>query len=152
MLETQNTFFIPQTIGIGNVVGGIQIVAKPSMYCTNYHHTNHNIKTCRSKKEEPIITAIKVATQVGKPPRLLNYPCHICGIVGHKLTNCLIPLMKCKVSSRIKEANPHNLNQWLKLKWLLLQLTWWRSMLPFEVKQVKNKCLKIKGQGRTNLQ
>ncbi len=23
-----------------------------------------------------------------KPPRPLNYPCHICGIVGHKLTNC----------------------------------------------------------------
>ncbi len=57
------------------------------MYCTNYHCTNHNIKTCRSKKEELIVIA-KAATQVGKPPRLLNYPCHIFGIVGHKLTNC----------------------------------------------------------------
>jgi hypothetical protein len=75
MLEAQNRFFIPQIIRIGNVVGGIQRAAKPSMYYTNYHHTNHNIKTCRSKKEEPTITTIKVVTQVGKPPRLLNYPC-----------------------------------------------------------------------------
>jgi hypothetical protein len=22
-----------------------------------------------------------------KPPRPLNYPCHVCGIMGHKLTN-----------------------------------------------------------------
>jgi hypothetical protein len=98
---------------------GNLIAAKPSMYYTNYCHTNHNVKTCRSKKEEPTIVATKVATQTSKPPRLLNYPCHICGIVGHKLTNCLIPFMKCKVSSRIKEANPQNLNQQLKLKWLL---------------------------------
>jgi hypothetical protein len=26
--------------------------------------------------------------QVGKPPRPLNYPSHIYGIVGHKLMNC----------------------------------------------------------------
>jgi hypothetical protein len=57
------------------------------MYCTNYHRTNHNIETCKSKKEKPIVTATKATTQVGKPPRLLNYPCHICGIVGHKLMN-----------------------------------------------------------------
>ncbi len=58
------------------------------MYCINCHHTNHNIETCRSKKEEPIVAAIEATTKVSKPPRLLNYPCHIYGIVGHKLTNC----------------------------------------------------------------
>jgi hypothetical protein len=45
------------------------------------------VETC-NKKEEPIVSAIKVTTQVGKPPTLLNYPYHICGIVGHKLINC----------------------------------------------------------------
>ncbi len=35
-----------------------------------------------------IISLIEATTQVGKPPRLLNYPCHICGIMGHKLMNC----------------------------------------------------------------
>jgi len=44
---------------------------------------------CKSnKKEEPIVTIVKVNAQATKPPRPLNYPCHICGIVGHKLTKC----------------------------------------------------------------
>jgi len=30
---------------------------------------------------------VEVIAQVGKPPKPLNYPCHICGIVGHKLMN-----------------------------------------------------------------
>jgi hypothetical protein len=31
-----------------------------NVYSTNCHHTNHNVKTCRSKKkEEPIITIIE---------------------------------------------------------------------------------------------
>jgi hypothetical protein len=44
--------------------------------------------TCRNKKkEEPTTVATKATIQVGKPLRLLNYPCHIYGIVGQKLTN-----------------------------------------------------------------
>ncbi len=44
---------------------------------------------CKSnKKEELIVTIVKVNAQAAKPPRPLNYPCHICGIVGHKLTKC----------------------------------------------------------------
>ncbi len=58
------------------------------MYYTNGHCTNHNLGTWRNKKkEEPITVATKATIQVGKPPRLLNYPCHIYGIMGHKLTN-----------------------------------------------------------------
>jgi hypothetical protein len=58
------------------------------MYCTNYHHTNHDVETCKNKKEEPTIATTKAIAQVGKPLRPWNYPCHICGIMGHKLTNC----------------------------------------------------------------
>jgi hypothetical protein len=53
------------------------------------------MKTCKSKKEEPTITIIRAIVQVGKPSRPLNYPCHICGIVGHKLTNFQC-LTKCR--------------------------------------------------------
>jgi hypothetical protein len=64
------------------------MASKPNMYCTNYHHTNHNVKTCRSKKkEEPTITPIEANAQASKPPKPLNYSCHICGIMGQKLTN-----------------------------------------------------------------
>jgi hypothetical protein len=33
------------------------------------------------------IVVVEVIAQVGKPSKPLNYPCHICGIVGHKLMN-----------------------------------------------------------------
>ncbi len=51
---------------------------------------NHNTKMCKNiKKEEHVVVVAKVNAQASKPPKLLNYPCHICGIVGHKLTNYL---------------------------------------------------------------
>jgi hypothetical protein len=40
------------------------------------------------QKEEPIIVVVEANAQVSKPPRPLNYPYHICGIVCHKLINC----------------------------------------------------------------
>jgi hypothetical protein len=40
------------------------------------------------RKEEATIVVAKVYAQASKPLRPLNYPYHICGIVGHKLTNC----------------------------------------------------------------
>jgi hypothetical protein len=121
------------------------------MYCTNYHRANQNIKTCRSKKEEPIVVATKATTQVGKPPRLLNYPCHIFGIVGHKLTNC--PRFN-EMQSTFKDKTNQStkFKPIAEVKTLLPQLTWWMSMLPLIIKQMKNKCLKTKNQGRTNLQ
>jgi hypothetical protein len=45
---------------------------------------------CKNKrKEEPVIATTKAIMQVGKPLKPLNYPCHICGIMGHKLMNCI---------------------------------------------------------------
>ncbi len=88
MLEAHNTLFVPQTTRTRNVAVGNQKVAKPNMYFTNRHCTNHNIETCKSKKKkEPTITTTKATIQIGKPPSPLNGPCHICGIMGHKLTN-----------------------------------------------------------------
>jgi hypothetical protein len=40
---------------------------------------------CKSKKEKTFATAIEAIAQVGEPSKPLNYPCHIYGIVGHKL-------------------------------------------------------------------
>jgi hypothetical protein len=66
---------------------GNHIFAKPNMYYPNSHHTNHNMEMSISKKKEPTITIVEALMQVGKPSQPLNYPCHICGIVGHNLTN-----------------------------------------------------------------
>ncbi len=50
---------------------------------------NHNMEMCKSKKEEPNVFVAKVSAQASKPSKPLNYPCHICGTMGHKLTNYL---------------------------------------------------------------
>ncbi len=87
MLEAQSTLFVLQTTRTGNVVVGNHKVVKLSMYCISCHRTNHNVATCKNKKEEPTITAIEATIQVGKPPRPPICFCHICGIMGYKLTN-----------------------------------------------------------------
>jgi hypothetical protein len=73
VLEAHSTLYVPKTIGTWSIVMGTQTTTKLSMYCTNYHHTNHNMETYRSKKEEPTIVVIK-GTTTNKPPRPLNYP------------------------------------------------------------------------------
>jgi hypothetical protein len=110
------------------------------------------VETCRNKKEEePTVAITEITTHDGKPPRSLNYPCHICGIMGHKLTNC--PRFK-KMQNMFKDKGGQctNLSQQLRLKWILPLSIWWMSMLPLEVRQMKNKCLKIERQRRTNMQ
>ncbi len=81
--------FVPQTIGTWNVVVENQTIAKRNMYYINCHCANHNVETYRSKKEEPIVAINKPTTHASKPLKLLNYPYHIYGIVGHKFTNYL---------------------------------------------------------------
>ncbi len=59
------------------------------MYYTNYHHTNHNMEMCRSKKKEkPIVVAMEVNVQPTKQLKPLTCPYHICGFNRHKLTTC----------------------------------------------------------------
>jgi hypothetical protein len=88
-LETHNSVSIPQITIIGVDVTRNPIVAKLCVYCTNCHHINHNMEPCKFfKKVEPTIIVTKINAQVVKPPKPLTYPWQICGIVGHKLTNC----------------------------------------------------------------
>jgi hypothetical protein len=83
VLKAQSTLFVPQAIGTRN-----QATVKPNMCYTSCHHTNHNVKTCKNKKEEELTMDVTKATiHVSKPLKPLNYACHTCGILGHKLTN-----------------------------------------------------------------
>jgi hypothetical protein len=84
VFKAQSTLFVLQAIGIRN-----QATIKPNMCYINCHHINHNIKTCKNKKEEePTIIVTKSTIRASKPPKPLDYPCHTCGMLGHKLTNC----------------------------------------------------------------
>jgi predicted ribosome quality control (RQC) complex YloA/Tae2 family protein len=48
--------------------------------------TNHNVETCRKKKEQTIVAAIEVAQSNQKPQKTSSYACHIYGLNGHKMT------------------------------------------------------------------
>jgi len=68
---------VPQTSIAGVVTVKNQVVTKLSMYYTNCHHTNHNMKTYMNRKEDFTIVVAKMNAQVAKPSRPLNYPCHV---------------------------------------------------------------------------
>jgi hypothetical protein len=53
----------------------------------NYGMNNHNVETCR-KKEETTVVAIEVASHCQKPQKKFSYACHICGLNGHRMTDC----------------------------------------------------------------
>ncbi len=40
---------------------------------------NHNVQTCKMKKEQTTMATIKTS----------SYACHICGLNGHKMIDCL---------------------------------------------------------------
>jgi len=61
--EAKNSLFVPQTSRIGFVSMGNEILTKPNMSYINYHHTNHNVETCKNKKEEATIVAAKTIAQ-----------------------------------------------------------------------------------------
>jgi len=42
---------------------------------------------------------------MNKPSRPLNYVCHVCGILGHKLTNCL---KFCEMQTMFKDKGNKN--------------------------------------------
>ncbi len=65
------------------------ILEKIGMYCTNYHRTNHNLETCRVKRnEDPILIVFEVITQQIKVHKHVRYSCHICDDTGHKIIDC----------------------------------------------------------------
>jgi hypothetical protein len=57
-------------------------------YNTNCGMTNHNVKTCRKKKEHTTVVTIKVAQLNKKSQKTSSCACHICGLNGHKMTYC----------------------------------------------------------------
>ncbi len=50
--------------------------------------TNHNVETCKKKKEHVIVAVTKTTQSNQKPQKTSLYAYHICGLKGHKMTNC----------------------------------------------------------------
>ncbi len=61
---------------------------KTNKHCTNCGMTNHNVETRRKKKEQTIMATTKAAQPSQKTQKTSSYACHMCGLNGHKMTNC----------------------------------------------------------------
>jgi len=48
---------------------------------------NHNVETCKKKKEQTTVVITKATQPSQKPQKTSLYACHICGLNGHKMTN-----------------------------------------------------------------
>jgi hypothetical protein len=63
-VEAISNLLVPQSSKIILAKKPQTILEKMGMYYTNYHRTNHNVETCRIKRnEDPIPTISKVVTQ-----------------------------------------------------------------------------------------
>jgi hypothetical protein len=51
--------------------------------------TNHNVETCKKKKEQTMVATTKVAQLNQKPLKTSSYACDIYGLNGHKMTYCV---------------------------------------------------------------
>jgi hypothetical protein len=47
------------------------------------------VETCKKKKEQTMVVIIKATQPNQKPQKASSYACHICGLNGHKMMNCL---------------------------------------------------------------
>jgi alpha-acetolactate decarboxylase len=61
---------------------------KIDKHCTNCGMTNHNVETCKKKKEQTIVTTIEATQLSQKPTKTSSYAWRICGLNGHKKTYC----------------------------------------------------------------
>jgi hypothetical protein len=50
--------------------------------------TNHNVETCKKKKKQTTMASTKATQPSQKTQNTSSYACHICGLNGHKMTNC----------------------------------------------------------------
>jgi hypothetical protein len=60
---------------------------KTNKYYINCGMINHNVETCK-KNEQTIVATTEAAQQNKNSKTTSSYACHICGLNGHKMTNC----------------------------------------------------------------
>jgi hypothetical protein len=88
-IETKNALSIPQSIKQTILVKTQSNTRKTNKHCTNCGMVNHNVETYRKKKEQTIMTTTKVPQLSQKTQKTFSYACHMCGLNGNKMTDCL---------------------------------------------------------------
>jgi hypothetical protein len=65
------------------------ILRKIDKYCTNCGMTNHNVETCRKKKEQTIVSTTEATQPNLKPQKTSSYASHVYVLNGHKMIDCI---------------------------------------------------------------
>ncbi len=88
ILEARTALSIPQNTKHVTQTKTQSNIGKIDKYCTNCGMTNHNVETCKKKKEQTMVVTIKAAQLNQKPQKTFSYACHIYGLNGHKMIDC----------------------------------------------------------------
>jgi hypothetical protein len=87
-IETRSALLAPQNIKQAVSAKTQSNIGKTNKHYTNCGMTNRNVETCRKWKEQTKVATTKVAQLSQKTQKTSSYACHICGMNGHKMTNC----------------------------------------------------------------
>ncbi len=86
--KARSAFLVPQSTKKVTSMKTQGNTRKIDKHCTNCVMTNHNVETCRKKRQQTTV-ATKEATQPSqKPQKTFSYACHIYGLNGHKMIDC----------------------------------------------------------------
>jgi len=86
--KARNVLLVSQSIKHAIITKTQSNIGKTNKYYTNYGMKNHNVETCRKKKKQTMMVSTKATQPSQKTKKTFSYACHICGLNGHKMTNC----------------------------------------------------------------
>ncbi len=86
--KARSVLLISQSIKHARITKKQSNTGKTNKHYTNYGMKNHNVETCKKKKERTMMVTTKATQPSQKTKRTFSYACHICGLNGHKMTNC----------------------------------------------------------------
>jgi hypothetical protein len=87
-IEARNALLIPQSIKHVVPTKKYIYIRKTNKHCTNYGMTNHNVETCKKKKEQTTVATTEVAQPSQKTQTTSSYACQIYGLNAHKMIDC----------------------------------------------------------------
>jgi hypothetical protein len=87
-VETRSALSIPQSTKHVTSIKTQSITGKTDKYYINYGMINHNVETCKKKKELTTVVTTKATQPSQKTNKTSSYAWHICGLNGHKVIDC----------------------------------------------------------------
>jgi hypothetical protein len=88
LCEARCALLIPQSTKEASLAKTQSNIGNTNKHCTNCGMINHNVETCRKKKEQTTVATSKATQPSQKTQKTSSYACHICGLNGHKMSDC----------------------------------------------------------------